>query len=417
LLSGAAFSFWRSGRANGAWSLQGGNIMPIALRSLAALLLAATVLTPARAQEVLLSRTGTAPAVATSGRGDFVIVWVDRQDILASVLPKGAPQPRAPFVVSQPGADPQVSPDVAMDAAGRFAVVWQDGLEDSGGARVLGEGFGAAGVRQSPEVPLSPTAAAEQITPQVAMLDDGSFVAAWVENRRPNPAIKAARFSAGGSPLGPEMEMKAGGFPIGDQVASFPGGFAVGWTQFYECSPGRYGYIGSVARFDLEGRRSGKIYSVGTSRCGSPDVSSLLALAGSRAGALAAFSESRRIAVQRFAPSGEPVGGSFSLPAPACTQDLCTALGAFAMDDAGRFAVVWQTLGHGQSSRLVAQLFNSRGKPLTGLVPVSDEPSSDLTPPAAALADDGTLAVVWRLVGAADPQRDGLILKRLRLPS
>ncbi len=209
--------------------------------------------------------------------------------------------------------------------------------------------------------------------------------------------------------------MKAGGFPIGDQVASFPGGFAVGWTQFYECSPGRYGYIGSVARFDLEGRRSGKVYSVGTSRCGSPDVSSLLALAGSRAGALAAFSESQRIAVQRFAPSGEPVGGSFSLPARACTQDLCTVLGAFAMDNSGRFAVIWQRIEPGSSS-LAAQLFNPRGKPLTGLVPVSDEPSSDLAPPAAALADDGTLAVVWRVVGAADPQHDGLVLKRLRLP-
>ena len=85
------------------------------------------------------------------------------------------------------------------------------------------------------------------------------------------------------------------------------------------------------------------------------------------------------------------------------------------MDNAGRFAVVWQMIEPGSSS-LAAQLFNARGKPLTGLVPVSDEPSSDLFPPAAALSDDGTLAVAWRLLGAADPQHNGLILKRLRLP-
>lgn len=388
--------------------------MRIALRYLAPALLITLALAPARAQELLLSRTGTSPAVATSGRGDFVIVWVDRKDILASVLPKGAPRPRAPFVVSQPSADPQVNPDVAMDAAGRFAVVWQDGLEDSGGARVLGEGFGVAGVRQGPEVPLSPAGVGQQLTPQVAMLEDGSFVAAWVENRSPSPAIKTARFSATGSPLGPEMTMKAGGDIVyGAQVASYPGGFAVGWTQFYECSPGRNSYIGAVARFDLEGRRTGKTYSVGNSRC-NPGPGGLVALVGSRAGALAVF-DGFQDPVQRFAPSGEPVGGRFLLPGQTCTANsVCTVVAAVAMDNSGRFAVIWQLIEPG-SSGLAAQLFNSRGKPLTGLVPVSDEPSSDLSPPAAALADDGTLAVVWRLVGAADPQRDGLVLKRLRL--
>ncbi len=385
--------------------------MPIALRSLAAVLLAATALAPARAQELLLSRFGTSPAVATSGRGDFVIVWVDRKDILASVLPKGAAQPRAPFAVNPPSASFLASPDVAMDAAGRFAVVWQDGMDQGS---VLGESFGAAGNRQSPEIPLAPAGAGSQLNPQVAMLEDGSFVAAWIENRSPIPAVKAARFSATGSPLGPEMTMKAGGDSVyGAQVASYPGGFAVGWTQLYECSPGRNSYIGAVARFDPEGRRMGKTYSVGNSRC-DPGPGDLVALVGSRAGALAVFGGFQD-PVQRFAPSGEPVGGRFLLPGQTCdANSVCTVVAAVAMDNTGRFAVIWQLIEPG-SSGLAAQLFNPRGKPLTGLVPVSDEPSSDLAPPAVALADDGTLAVVWRLEGATDPQRDGLVLKRLRL--
>jgi hypothetical protein len=390
-------------------------IMLVTSRNLAAALLMTAALAPARAQEVLLSRTGVSPAVATSGRGDFVIVWVDRTDILASVLPKGARQPRAPFPVSLPSADRQANPDVAMDAAGRFAVVWQDGLEDFGGTRVVGESFGAAGARQSPEIRLSPAEAGPQLTPQVAMQEDGSFVAAWVENRPPHDAIKAARFSAGGSPLGPEMEMKAGGeINYGAQVASFPGGFAVGWTQYYECSGARFGYIGAVARFDPEGQRTGKTYYVGTSRCDSSGPGALVALVGSRAGALAVFAGAQEAVVQRFDPSGEPVGGRFPLSRQTCTEGHCTTIGALTMDNAGRFAVIWQTFEPG-SSRLAAQLFSPRGRPLTGLVPVSDLPSTGLDSPAAALADDGTLAVVWRREGAADPERNGLFLWRRRL--
>jgi hypothetical protein len=385
--------------------------MVIALRNLAAALLLALALAPARAQETLLSRTGTSPAVATSGRGDFVIVWADRNDILARILPRGARQPRAPFAVTSLAAGFPINPDVAMDAAGRFAVVWQDGLDQGS---LVAESFGAAGGRQSPEIPFAPAGVGSQLNPQVAMLEDGSFVAAWIESLPHGPVVKAARFSATGTPLGPEMTMKAGGESIGVQVAAFPGGFAVGWSQFYECSPGRYGELGAVARFDVEGRRTGKIYYVGTSRCASPDASALLALVGSRAGALAVFSGEQDLA-QRFDPSGEPVGGRFLLPKQTCTESTCTTTGASAMDNAGRFAVVWQTFEPG-SSRLAAQLFNPRGKPLTGPVPVSDEPSSDLFPPAAALADDGTLAVVWRRQDPGEhPERTGLFLWRLRL--
>jgi hypothetical protein len=392
--------------------------MPVTARNLAAALLITAVLAPAHAQEVLLSRTGTSPAVATSGRGDFVIVWTDRGDILADTLPKGAREPRSPFVVSPASARLQVNPDVAVDGAGRFAVVWQDGLEFSGGdVRVFGEGFGASGGRQGPAVRLSPMEGDQQVSPQVAMLEDGSFVAAWVEDRLPHGAIKAARFSADGSPLGPEMEMKAGGDSSNRaKVASFPGGFAVGWSEFTECSGGRPpGFVSDIARFDAEGRRTGRIYYVGTSRCSSPDATVLLDLVGSRAGALALFVSDHEF-IQRFSPSGAPVGGRTPLPVHPCDESHCTGAETVSMDNAGRFAVIWEVIDSGSFS-LAAQLFNPRGKPLTGLVPVSELPAGSLIEPvAAALADDGTLAVVWRREQSGDPQRNGLYLRKLRLP-
>jgi len=202
---------------------------------------------------------------------------------------------------------------------------------------------------------------------------------------------------------------------IGPQVAAFPGGFAVGWSEFFECSGGRPpGFVGAVARFDAEGRRLGRDYRVGTAKCSAPGAASLRALVGSRAGALALFVSSEYL-VQRFAPSGEPVGGFFRIPNVPCDENRCASIGAFAVDGFGRFAVIWE-LDNSGSSSLAAQLFNPRGKPLTGLVPVNDAPSLGFQTPAAALADDGTLAVVWRREDSLHPQNAGLFLRRLQLP-
>jgi hypothetical protein len=375
------------------------------------------------ASEIRLSQNGDSPSIATDGRGGFVVVWTDRgtpfTNILARVLPKGARQPRAPIVVNDAATQSQVAPDVAVDAAGRFAVVWQDGLEfsgDAGGdARVAGRSFSAVGQGKSPEVLLSPSAVERQIGPQVASQDNGDYVAAWTEDLLPHQAIKAVRFSADGSPLGPEMKMKAAGeINIAARVASFPGGFAVGWSEYFECSGGRSpAFVSAIARFDATGQSAGRIYRVGSSKCEAPPgPGALLALVGSRAGALAAFAGTQ-YTLQRFGPSGEPVGGLLQLPPRVCDESDCTFVQVLAMDNAGRFAVVWERIENGGAS-LAAQLFNARGKPLTALVSIGDD-TSQSSEPAAALADDGTLAVVWRRDSGNSQQR-GLYLSRLRLP-
>jgi hypothetical protein len=405
--------------------------MTTAFRNSAAALLVALLALragPARAQggaasgEVLVSFAGIQPSVAADGRGGFVLVWADEGQggILASVLPKGAQHPLPPFVVSAPTGRPQVSPDVAADA-GRFAVVWQDGQDfggapETGGSRVVGRSFGPRAIPHFPQVRLSREEEGQQAHPQVAVEANGDFVAAWAVIQDEGTEIRAARFSGAGSPLGPEMKMKTVGQEnVGVYVAAFPAGFAVGWGEFSECSGGRQaGFVSAVARFDPEGRRLGRIYRVGTSRCSSPDAAAIRALVGSRAGVLALFASSRDI-VQRFAPSGEPVGGLIRLPSPPCNESQCASIGAVSMDDFGRFAVIWE-VDAGGSSTLAAQLFNPRGKPLTGLVPVSGTPSVGIQTPAAALADDGTLAVVWRRENSLHPENDGLFLRLLRLP-
>lgn len=114
--------------------------------------------------------------------------------------------------------------------ADRFAVVWQNGQDlggvpETGGSRVVGRDFGASGSPQNPEVRLSRAEEGQQAHPQVAVEANGDFVAAWAEVHDDGADVKAARFSAQGSPLGPEMEMKtAGEDNVGVYVAAFPDG-------------------------------------------------------------------------------------------------------------------------------------------------------------------------------------------------
>ncbi len=307
-------------------------ILRIDLRACAVLSLLAVAAVPVGAQgvapEQLLSRTGVNPTVAVDGPGGFVLGWQDvdvphSSGIFAATLPPGALAPRKPFQVNTTTAGDQLFPDVAADADGRFVFVWQDrAFPDN----VRGRTFGAGGGRQSPELRLATSSASDQLAAQVAMGEGGDFVVAWVENHLPRGAIKAARFSGDGSPLGAEINLKAQGMEENNaaRVASFPGGFAVGWNEFYNCpqgSPG--GAVGAVARFDAAGRRLGPVFRVGTPACFGPTpAGSLFALVGSQAGALALFFDGPSLLAQRFAATGEPTA-QFRVPFPPCTEGHC----------------------------------------------------------------------------------------------
>jgi len=399
---------------------------------LAACLLSIAALAPAQAQvtvgEVeLLSPTGNSPAITTDGRGGFVAVWGDLvgttdRDIFGSLLPADGGSPRPPFKVNTRIAGFQGTPSVAAGPDGAFMVVWQGGdfINGAGGdgdkEGVFGQVFGRAGVRQGPQRRLSHTIAGAQIFPKVAAVEDGSFVAVWADRRTARFEVVARRFSPTGVPVGPDLPMKVGGEynnPAG--IATYPGGFAVAWEEGFSCSGGRSdGSFAAIARFDPSGRMAGRVFRVGSHQCGKG--SSIAALTGSQAGALAILGSAAGYVVQRFSPSGDAVGGQFALlQRPICSEEGCDFINTAAMDDFGRFAVVWEVTDHGVRN-LFVQAFNPRGRPLTGRVLISPSPGSSLGLPAIALANDGTLAVVWRREGSNLPDEDGLFVRRFRLP-
>jgi hypothetical protein len=370
--------------------------------------------------EVLLSNSGVEPAVATYGRGGFVMVWTNAEagdfGIRGALLAPGAVSPGVPFAVSSGIGSQQDHPAVSADSRGRFVVVWQS--VSAGDVTLAGQRYGAGGARQGSELVLLQPDGDADLFPKVAMGDNGAFVVSWVELRDNFRNILAARFSAQGTRQGEEIELPADGL-VGndnDQVVHYPGGFAVGWDELGGCDlcpSGERSFNAAVSRFDDSGRRVGGTYRL---EAETTTGFSLAGLASSRAGALAVFSAPDGVVGQRFAPSGRTVGSLFRISRqPVCNDTHCQNLRAVAMDDNGRFALVWEISDGLNVFNLSAQLYSAANKPRGALFPVNLKFSIQPETPAAALANDGSLEVVWTRVDPFQTDQQ-LFARRLRLP-
>jgi len=402
-------------------------LMPV----LAVCLLATFVPPPALGQvlppgeEDLLSQAGDFPAIDADGQGGFVIAWTESldsgQEIFASLVPPGEASPGTPFQVNTRVRGPQVAPSVAAGPRGDFMVVWQGGIsEDPTGGDgdhegVFGQAFSRTGARLGPQRRLSERITAPQVTPRVAALENGSFVAVWEDQSTTRGEIVVRRFSASGPPLGPEQRLAvAGEHNLSPRVASYPGGFAVSWTEEKEdlCSNTQPNARRAViARFDRSGRRTGKLIRIGRLTC--KESTAIEALAGSRAGAVAILRTTSGHSVQRLGSSGEIAGKPVLISRRLCggigEAAFCRYVRDAAMDDQGRFAVVREIAGFPEV--FYADVYKpSSISPSSVTLGFRDSGSN----PAIALTNGGTVAVALWQNSRGSREGTGLLLQRFR---
>ncbi len=139
-------------------------------------------------------------------------------------------------------------PDVAMDAAGDFIVVWDDGALPAGfGA--IGRAFTPAGAPVGPQFPISD---ATTIAFDTSVNSDsaGNFLVTWAAYPLPNDAdggVVGRFYASGGNPLADEFQINE----VTTAYQFFPhaslagdGSFVVTWTS------------GSNYTYDVKGRKS-----------------------------------------------------------------------------------------------------------------------------------------------------------------
>jgi hypothetical protein len=154
------------------------------------------------------------PAVAMDAAGNFVVVWEDDQDgngkyqILARGFDaNGVPRfsLEEPNAVNSVSAGQQLRPDVAMDAAGNFVIVWEDDQDGNGRYEILARGFDANGTPrfslQEP-TPVNTVSGGQQLKPAVAMDGAGNFVVVWEDDQDGNGKyqVLGRGFDSNGNP-------------------------------------------------------------------------------------------------------------------------------------------------------------------------------------------------------------------------
>jgi hypothetical protein len=391
-------------------------------RMLAGFLLLLSVASSSLGQQV--AATGRAiqdPHVAVAGTGDFMIVWSDFRaphgyDVFARLF-EASGKPKGPaFLVPEKSAGDQFLPRVAADEQGHFVVVWQGGLlpgrggvvpgGDGDGPGVFAQRFDGTGKRVGSSFRLSRRVAGDQLTPNVAMASDGSFVAVWQDctgAQRRCSELHVGRFTAGGERRGEDLEIPVltATFFLGGpspnprpHVALEPDGFVVGWTEQEACYKFQYEKYPVVVHYTDSGQPVGERYRLDDGACDDGTGWLLTALTASRTGSSAAFFNGQRSSFQLFGPDGDPAG-----PRKAFTRrtSCCEAIGDAAMDSSGSFAIVWnQGPGSitGNRYSLQAELFDPLGRPSGRRIQVASS-SEQFPPPSAAFAKDGDLIVVW----------------------
>jgi phosphoheptose isomerase len=131
----------------------------------------------------------TRPAVAMNSAGYFVVAWdgdpnrASDDDIYARCYdPEGTPLSE-PFLVNTVRTGRQELPQVAINDANEFIVVWVHDTQDPDAATdIFARRFDGAGQPAGDPFQLNAYTQDQQRYPDVALMNDGSFLAAWESN-------------------------------------------------------------------------------------------------------------------------------------------------------------------------------------------------------------------------------------------
>jgi hypothetical protein len=132
------------------------------------------------------------PAIAMDSQGNFVVVWEDDQDdngkyqIYARGFYANGNGRFSDKVVNSVASGQQKNPAVAMDSQGNFVVAWEDDQDDNGKYQIYARGFYANGTERFHDMTVNSESAGQQCVPNIALDEDGSFVAVWQDDADAN---------------------------------------------------------------------------------------------------------------------------------------------------------------------------------------------------------------------------------------
>jgi hypothetical protein len=223
------------------------------------------------------------PAVDMNSSGKCIIVWASTkqdstlQDIYGQLFDENGNRIGSEFIINSTTLKSQNCPDVAMDNAGNFVVVWHSWDQDGGDRGVYAQRFKSDGSQIGSEFLVNTFTPYSQAEPSIDMTPDGKFVITWQSWKQDNLSendygIYAQVYNADGSKAGNEIHVNTTieydqFYP--DVAISDTSNFIITWTSwvpYYPNDPYAKPNFSEVfaQRFDSKGNKIGTEFQVNT---------------------------------------------------------------------------------------------------------------------------------------------------------
>lgn len=305
----------------------------------------------------------TSPSVVTLSDGGFLVVWSSQatsgddpdDSIQARRYDADGNAVGVEFQVNTYTTGMQWFPDAGVDTLGRVVVAWSSNGSpgsDQDGSAVIGRLYDANLVPVANDFQIDSFTTGEQLTPSVARRASGGFVVAWSsQNGYDNYGIRARRYDAAGSPLGPDFLVGSNGYPVAfwPQVAADESKFVVTWHDYQQSSGGDDSYFSVQARaFDSSGTPFGPDFQVNQTTHGYQWMSSVAMVPDG--GFVVAWTSARStggdesydsIQGREYDAQGAPRGGEFQVNTYTTDAQIYPTV----RSHDGGFVVAWTSLG------------------------------------------------------------------------
>jgi hypothetical protein len=176
------------------------------------------------------------PRIALAESGSFVVVWESDGDIKAQRYNALGTADGSEMAINTNASGAQLVPDVAVDDDGDFIVVWQSDTT-GGNFDIHAQRYNSAGVAQGNEFKINTTTSEHQLSPRVAMDDAGNFAVTWASYDQDGDdyGVYTRRFSSDGTALSSEVKVNttSSGTQTHPAIDMGPEGtYIISWTSF-----------------------------------------------------------------------------------------------------------------------------------------------------------------------------------------
>ncbi len=311
------------------------------------------------------------PAVAAASDGAFVAAWPSLGSTGTDTSDDSIQARRYLSNGVAIGGEAQVNsyttfeqqyPSVSVDAAGNYVVAWESSGSsggDTGSVSIQTRRFAADGTALGAQFQVNTYTTGGQLNPQVALDSAGNFLVVWnsdgstgTDNN--STSIQGRRYAADGAALGGQFQVNSyttSGQRYPAAVADSEGNFIVVWDSF-----------------------------------------------GSNGTDTSSFS----IQAQCFAANGAALGAQFQVNTYTTSVQRYPTV---AVDGAGNFLVVWQSLGSSgtdsDSFSIRGRRFDVHGVPVGADAQVNSYTTSSQELPVVASTGAGGFVVVWQSLGSS----------------